>query len=220
MNFMPELFGYLDRLAANNNRPWFQANKAEYDRLRALWMADLQTVISLMAEGEPALRYVGADACAYRIYRDTRFSPDKTPYKTYFSALISPTGRHCDRACWYLHLGAQECAVYSGLWQPESKVLKKVRKAIVDNIDEFRGIIDEPRVAREFPGWYGPQLKTAPKGYDRNHPDIDLLRLKEIGKCHYFDRSFFDNPEWPREDADLALLLKPLNDFINYSIDE
>lgn len=93
MNFMPERFGFLDRLAANNNRPWFQANKAEYERLRALWMAELQTMISLMAEGEPSLRYAGADTCAYRIYRDTRFSPDKTPYKTYFSALISPTGQ-------------------------------------------------------------------------------------------------------------------------------
>ncbi len=214
------MFAFLDALAANNNRNWFMANRAVYEELRAQWLERLQEFINHMAATEPSLRNVAAADCAYRIYRDTRFSNDKTPYKTYFSALISPTGRHCERACWYLHVGAEICAVYGGLWMPQSTVLRKIRKAIVDNIDEFRAITEAPEIAREFPGWYGKMLKTAPKGYSRNHPDIDLLRLTEYGKQHILSRDFFRCNDWPEQAAGLAMLLKPMIDFLNYSIDE
>ena len=99
-------------------------------------------------------------------------------------------------------------------------MLKKLRKAIIDNVDEFRGIVEDPQILRHFPGWYGRQLKTAPKGYDRDHPDIDLLRLTEYGKEHRLDRKFFDSPDWPEKTAAMLQVLKPMNDFLNYSIDE
>ncbi len=217
---MKEVFAFLDQLSQNNNREWFAAHRAEYDSARAYWLGEVQQLINAMALTDTSLRYIRAEDCAYRIYRDTRFSLDKTPYKNYFSALISPTGRHCDRACAYFHCGSDEIALYSGLWCPEPKVLKKVRKAIIDNVEEFRSIVQTPEIDKEFPGWWGRQLKTAPKGYDRNHPDIDLLRLTEYGKCHNLSRDFFDNPGWHSEAARLYALLKPMNDFLNYSIDE
>ncbi len=217
---MKALYNFLENLAANNNREWFNAHKPEYQQLREAWIADVQRLIDNMARFDPSLAHVDARNCLYRIYRDTRFSPDKTPYKTYFSALISPTGRHCDRACYYFHQGVDESALYGGVWCPEPAMLKKLRKAIVDNIEEFREIVENPELVKEFPGWYGRQLKTAPKGYDRDHPDIEFLRLTEFGKCHYLDRSFFDDPQWPERAASLFALLKPMNDFLNYSIDE
>lgn len=217
---MTDLFSFLERLAQNNNREWFNANKPEYERLRAQWIADVQKILDILSMSDPSLAHVEAKDCLYRIYRDTRFSPDKTPYKTYFSALLSSTGRHCDRACFYVHVGVEECAIYSGVWCPESKMLRKLRKAIVDNVDEFREITETPEIEKYFPGWWGRQLKTAPKGYDRDHPDIDLLRLTEYGKCCNLDRSFFDRPDWHGEIARRLALLKPMNDFLNYSIDE
>lgn len=217
---MQELYTFLDELAQNNNRVWFAQNKERYDRLRAWWIGQLQILIDKMALFDHSLAHVQAKDCLYRIYRDTRFSPDKTPYKTYFSALISPTGRHCDKACYYFHQGASESAIYSGVWCPEPKILRKLRKAIVDNIDEFRQITQTPDIERHFPGWYGPKLKTAPKGYDRNHPDIDLLRLTEFGKECRLTPDFFDSPDWQSRTARLYSLLKPMNDFLNYSIDE
>lgn len=217
---MKQVYNFLERLAANNNREWFAENRAEYDAVRAEWLDGVQRLINELAKTDPSLRHLTAKDCAYRIYRDTRFSSDKTPYKTYFSALISPTGRHCDRACHYLHMGVDESALYSGLWCPEPKVLKKVRKAIVDNVEEFRAIVETPEILKEFPEWWGRKLKTAPKGYDRDHPDIDLLRLTEYGRCHDLKRSFFDNPDWPVKAAALLNLLKPMDDFLNYSIDE
>lgn len=217
---MTEVFNFLERLAANNNREWFAANKAEYEALRRQWLDEVQVLINALAEDDPSLRHLKAEDCAYRIYRDIRFSNDKTPYKTYFSALISPTGRHSERACHYFHMGIDEIALYSGLWNPEPKVLKKVRKAIIDNVDEFRSITETPEILKEFPGWWGRKLKTAPKGYDRNHPDIDLLQLTEFGKCHELNRKFFERKGWQKEAARLFNLLKPMDDFINYSIDE
>lgn len=217
---MKEPYIFLNELAANNNREWFNRNKPRYEQVRSEWLEGVQRLIDCLAYSEPSLAHVSARDCAYRIYRDTRFSHDKTPYKTYFSALISPTGRHCDRACYYFHQGADETVIYSGLWCPEPKILKKVRRAIIDNVEEFREITETPEIQELYPGWYGPQLKTAPKGYDRNHPHIDLLRLTEYGKCHPLDPSIFDDPEWPRKVADLLLVLKPMNDFLNYSIDE
>lgn len=217
---MSELFGFLDALASNNNREWFGEHKNEYQQLRDRWTADMQRCIDTMAAAEPTLRGVDARNCLYRIYRDTRFSNDKTPYKTHFSALISPTGRHCERACWYVHAGTDECALYGGVWQPQGPLLRKLRKAIVDNAEEFREIINAPAMQRLYPGWWGRQLKTAPQGYDKNHPDIDLLRLTEYGKAHALTRRFFDDPKWPEKAAELMLVLKPMIDFLNYSIDE
>ena len=217
---MEQLFDFLERLAANNNREWFAKHKPEYEELRRKWLADVQVLINELAANDPSLRHITAADCAYRIYRDTRFTNDKTPYKTHFSSLISPTGRHSERACYYFHVGVDEIALYGGLWCPDPKVLKKVRKAIIDNVDEFRQITETPEIQREFPGWWGRQLKTAPKGYDRDHPDIDLLRLTEYGKMHSLSRDFFKKKGWQAEAARLFELLKPMNDFLNYSIDE
>ncbi|MCM1067592.1 MAG: DUF2461 domain-containing protein [Muribaculaceae bacterium] len=217
---MKALYAFLDELAANNDRTWFAANKARYDLLRAWWIEQVQKLINEMARFDSSLVHVEAKDCLYRIYRDTRFSPDKTPYKTYFSALISPTGRQCERACYYFHQGVDESALYSGVWCPPAPMLKKLRKAIIDNVDEFRSIVETPEVEKHFPGWYGHQLKTAPKGYDRNHPDIDLLRLTEYGKGCQLPRSFFEKEGWQKKAASLYALLKPMNDFLNYSIDE
>lgn len=217
---MKELFKFLDEIKDNNNREWFAEHKAEYTKLREQWLADLQVLINELAAHDPALRHVTAADCAYRFYRDTRFSPDKTPYKTYFSALISPAGRHTDRACYYVHIGAEEVALYAGLWMPESKVLKKVRKAIINNVEEFRSITETPEIEKLFPGWWGRKLKTAPKGYDRYHPDIDLLQLTEYGKACELTRDFVCKPGWQKEAARRLLLLKPMIDFLNYSIDE
>ncbi len=217
---MKALYAFLNELAANNDRAWFAANKTRYDSLRAWWISRLQILINEMACFDHSLAHIEAKDCLYRIYRDTRFSTDKTPYKTYFSALISPTGRHCDRACYYFHQGIDESMLCAGIWCPEPKILRKLRKAIIDNVEEFRSITETPEIEKHFPGWFGPQLKTAPKGYDRNHPDIDLLRLTEYGKCCILPQSFFDTEGWQKRAAQLFALLKPMNDFLNYSIDE
>ncbi|MDE6266468.1 MAG: DUF2461 domain-containing protein [Muribaculaceae bacterium] len=226
MNYIPDLYRFLEQVERNNNREWFHRNKEEYDRLRALWLDDLQRLIDLMAEQDPTLRGCTASKAAYRFYRDTRFSQDKSPYKTFFSAIITPYGKKDMRACYYLQMGLDrpdrdiQSGVYGGIWWPDSATLRKLRHAIVDNIEEFTEIADAPAMRREFPGWAGSRLKTIPKGWDKDHPQAEWLKLKDIAKAHYLDEAFFCQDDWVKRTADLFLILKPLNDFINYSIDE
>ena len=217
-----KLFDFLNRLAANNDRAWFADHKQEYDDLRNAWLGDLGRLINAMSEWLPGMQTQTPASCAYRIYRDTRFSPDKTPFKTYFSAAFSPYGRKTHYASFYLDMGIDESStgLYGGLWCPEAPVLSKLRHAIVDNIEEFTEIISAPAMKRDFPGWIGNRLKTIPKGWERNHPQAELLRLKDYGKFHHCPHTFFNDPDWPIRAAELYHVLLPLIEFFNYSIDE
>lgn len=224
-----ELFDFLAELAANNGRPWFEANRPRYERLRGLWLDDLGRLCRQMSQWEPAMAAVDPRRLAYRIYRDTRFSPDKTPYKTYFSALLSPFGRKTERAAYYLQMGADlhsdpasdyGTGLYGGLWCPDAQMLRKLRHAMADNYDELTAIVTSPDMTRDWPGWCGRALKTAPKGWPKDHEAIDVLRLCDIGKQHPLTKEFFYSPDWPVEAARLFGELKPLIDFLNYSIDE
>jgi uncharacterized protein (TIGR02453 family) len=219
MYYITQLYDYLKRLAANNNREWFTENKAEYTELRSLWLADLQRMIDAMAQWEPALKHVDARSCAYRIYRDVRFSFNKEPYKTWFAASMSPYGRKPHSAGYYLQLDPRpgEGGLYGGIWHPEAPLLRKLRNAMIDNIEEFEEATQSPEINRYFPGWCGEMLKTAPKGWDKNHPHVELLRLKDIGKFCPCDEDFYLNPDWPEIAADRLRLLKPFVDFLNYS---
>ena len=224
--YMAQLYDFLRRLDANNNRDWFKANRTEYDELRQLWLNDLDRLIALMAQWDPALATNTAKGAAYRIYRDTRFSQDKTPLKTYFSASVSPRGRAPHYGGYYLQLGPGsyttdvDSGLYGGIWCPDAPTLKKLRKAIIDNIEEFEEILANPALEREFPGWCASALKTVPKGYDKKHPYAHLLRLKEFGKFHPCNEAFFCDPCWPEKTSELFRLLKPMVDFLNYSVDE
>lgn len=234
-NYMPELYRFLAELGRRQDRQWFKENKSRYDDLRALWIADIDRLIGHCSQWWPQVKGQTGQGSVYRIYRDTRFSPDKSPFKTYFSAAVSPRGRSSSAAHlpgYYLQVGpgkeggatdnyeAQSSGLYGGLWCPESAVLKKLRKAIVDNIDEFEEIINEPGLKSLFPGWLGPQLKTVPKGYDRDHPQAALLRLKEYGKFKPEGLDFFSDPAWPDKTAEYFRSLYPLLRFLEYSINE
>lgn len=221
--YTAELYEFFDQLSVNNNREWFAANRPRYERLREHWLADIDRLIAAMTPWEPDLVGQTAKGSVYRIYRDTRFSTDKTPYKTHFAAAISPWGRNAMRAGYYLDIGITrylEQGLYGGLWDPDAALLKKMRHAIVDNIEEWEQIVNAPDLQRYFPGWCSSTLKTIPKGWDRNHPQAHYLRMTNYGKAYPVAPTFYLNPDWPLRAADIFHTLKPLIDFINYTIDE
>lgn len=223
-NYMPALFDFLEEVSRNNDRTWLAANRSRYDDLREAWLADLGRLIALCGEWEPGCGPSDPRRAAYRFARDTRFSPDKSPYKTFFSAAFGPRGRMEPYAGYYIQTGLCSekwgSGLYGGVYCPPSAVLRKLRHAIVDNIEEFTDIINEPQLRLLYPGWCGESLKTIPKGWDRNHPQADLLRLKDYGRFMAADRRWWCDPCWPERAADALRPLKPLVDFLNYSIDE
>lgn len=220
--YVPRLFDFLKRLAANNNREWFAAHKAEYQELRQLWEADVERLIGYMSVWEPRFSHLTAKNTMYRIYRDIRFSPDKTPFKTFFSAAFSQYGKSTHRACYYLHFDGVpgEGGLYGGMWCPDSAMLRKLRKAIVDNAEEFEAIINDAQLKAVYPDWWGERLKTIPKGYERNHPMAEYLRLKEYGRFAPIAPAAFCDPSWPEMVSEKFRIIKPLIEFLNYSLDE
>lgn len=220
---MTEMFEFFARLNANNNRPWFLEHKGEYDALRAEWIQGLGRVIADLSEDWPEIKYLDPARATYRVYRDVRFSQDKTPYKTYLSSSITPPALPKGHTGIYLQAGHSKAdtGIYGGIWCPETEQLKKLRKAIVDNADEWLEIVNDPALTAVYgTGWVGDALKTAPKGYDRDHPMIEYLRLKDIGKFAQLPRRTFADPRWPERVADLMRPLIPLNRFIIYSLYE
>lgn len=220
---MKHLFDFFDRLAANNNRQWFIEHKAEYDELRAEWIQGMARVIASLSAEWPEVSHLDPSRATYRIYRDVRFSNDKTPYKTHISSSIVQPAYLKSHIGIYVQAGCDkdDTGIYGGMWCPDATSLRKIRKAIVDNSEEWLEIVNSPAMLRTYgQRWVGEILKTAPKGYDRDHELIEYLRLKDIGKFTNLNRGLFADPSWPERIADLSRPLVPLIQFLVYTLYE
>lgn len=221
--YMNQMFDFLRELAVNNNREWFHAHKARFQALRECWISDVDRLLGLFSQAYPELRGLTARDCLYRIYRDTRFSADKTPYKTFLSAAFMQGGRKSPYAGLYVHVSPfddGDSGLYGGIWCPEAPILKKLRHAIVDNIEEWEDVVNEPVLKQNFEVITTERLKTAPKGWDKDHPQVEWLRMKDYGWWQGLTPDFFLHPDWPERLAEKAVALRDVISFINYSIDE
>ena len=131
------------------------------------------------------------------------------------------------RACYYLQMGVTDpdrniqSGLYGGMWCPDSNMLRKVRTAIVDNTEEFAEILSNKELQALFPNFdLGEKLKNVPRGFDKDHPFAEVLKLKDIGKYCPAGKEFFSRQDWVEETSRRFSLLKPLIDFLNYSLDE
>lgn len=212
------LMRFLEELSRHNDRQWFAAHRDEYEYLWCWWNDVTQQLIDRVSRFDEEIVGLQARDSVYRIYRDLRFSPDKRPYKDHFASVLGRGGRRCTRSCYYLHLSPSVCHVVAGLWCPDNRVLNALRHAIDDNIEEWLSIVEAPEFAARFKLW-GRSLKTAPKGFDKDSPHIRYLRMKEF--CFDFQppRGYFTDDWLDRVAADMQML-KPVNDFLNFTLDE
>jgi uncharacterized protein (TIGR02453 family) len=177
-SFSADLFAFLRELKANNQRDWFQANKARYEQhVKEPALAFVEDVGYRLPEVAPHL--VADKKSLFRIYRDTRFAKDKTPYKTHVGIYFRHArAAEADTGGLYLHLEPAHVFLGAGIWHPGSPALKRIRDAIVARPDAWR----EAKVAGE-PGWQladGEALKRAPVGYAADHPLIEDLKRKSF----------------------------------------
>lgn len=217
---IPGILEFLKLLAANNNREWFQAHKADYLRVQADFEELLSAVIARISEFDKSVSHVQPQGCTYRIYRDTRFSADKSPYKNHLGGYINARGKKSNHCGYYLHLEPGNCMLAGGSWCMPAPMLKAVRQAVLDNIDEYKSIVDDTAFKQFFPVVGMESLKTAPKGFPKDSPYIDYVKPKDFTVSYNIPDSFYQNPLYLDRIGEVFRQLKRFADFTNYTIDE
>jgi len=215
--FPRDFFAFFAELAANNEREWFNSNKTRYYESVVNPIAEF--IVCMAARLEAISAHYVADprphgGSMFRIYRDTRFSRDKTPYKTHAGVQFRhEAGKDAHAPGFYVHLDRHGLFFGGGIWLPPGPQLGRIRDAIVDNAHSWSQIVDTPSV-RQAGGVKGDSLKRPPRGFDPDHPHIEDLKKK----------SFYVMTEAPAEDALESTFLEqvdrafrraaPLNRFI------
>jgi uncharacterized protein (TIGR02453 family) len=212
----PRTLQFLADLAANNHKEWFQDNRDKYEIARANFLDICSEVLSGLQEFQSNLMNTDVKKCVLRINRDIRFSKDKRPYKTYFAAGFGPGGKGSGQADYYLQImPGGESFLGGGMWAPSPSNLSKWRQEIDYNSEVLKELIENKTFKSHFPERYGEQLKTTPKGYSADHPDIDLLRYKEL----FFYKKYTDkevcSTDFAQNIVSECRILKPYLDYIN-----
>ena len=177
-----EAFDFLTELKKNNNRDWFEEHKSVFKSHEKSVKSFFEAVKENLNHHDEIEKMK-----MFRIYRDVRFSKDKTPYKSHFAGSFSRLGAHL-RGGYYLHLKPGESFLATGFWAPNKEDLFRIRKELEMDASEFRETINIKSLKDVWGSLKGETVKTAPKGFDREHPDIDLIKHKQF----IFVRNFSD----------------------------
>jgi uncharacterized protein (TIGR02453 family) len=180
--FRPAALTFLRNLARHNDREWFTPRKAEFEaELKEPMLAVIRKITDAMLDFAPS-HVRPAEKSLFRIYRDTRFSNDKRPYKTHIAAWWSHQGlQKTSGAGYYFHISAKEIIIAAGAYMPEKDQLAQIRHWLLDNHAEFRKLLQKPAVRKAFEEFEGNALSRPPKGFPAEHPGMDLIRCRQWG---------------------------------------
>ncbi|WP_165963635.1 DUF2461 domain-containing protein [Hymenobacter radiodurans] len=221
MNLAPVL-SFLRELADNNNKPWMDAHRGEYQRARAEFTALVHTTLQGLQQFEPEVAGLTAAASQYRINKNDRFQQSDEPYKKHMGAGFARDGRHSPWAGYFLAVGPNGASwVGAGKWRPETPAVARIRQEIHYNAPAFHALRQEAEMMRYYPdGLEGDRLQRPPKGYDKNDPDLEWLKLKDF----FVSRSFTDaqvlKPNFAQEVVASLKAAQPLVRFLNQALTE
>lgn len=218
----PHTLKFLSGIRKNNNKAWFDAHRAAYEAARIDYANFIDLVIDELQLTDPTITGLTSRDCVYRFNRDIRFSKDKTPYKDYFGASIKRGGRKSRFAGYYFHCIPGGSFAGAGLWKPEPDALKTVRQEIDYNYDEFHAIVSGKPFRKMFGDLQSGgelSLVNIPKGYEKDNPASDYLKLK----CIIAETTISDEellkPTLHRKVITVFKTIKPMIDFINRALD-
>jgi uncharacterized protein (TIGR02453 family) len=183
---MKTIYTFLKQLKNNNNKEWFDSHKDQYLKAKEEHEALIDEVIKGIRKFDKKIDpSLTGKQCTFRIYKDVRFSKDKTPYKTNMGASINPGGKKSMTAGYYLHCEPGKNFIAGGVWMPEAEMLQAIRQEIDYNPKPLLKILDSASFKKYFKGLdEEDKLKTVPKGYDKTHPHIELLKNKHFLVSH------------------------------------
>lgn len=226
----PDTLSFLRELARNNNRPWFNDHKDRWIAIKGQFEAFTQTLVDEMVKLDPSLEGLTAKQCVYRIYRDTRFSPDKTPYKTHIACFLSSWGpKNSGVPGYYLQMGCDEayglkgtCNLGGGIFMPRPEALNAIRQEIFYCTNDFLAIINEPNYKKYFGSEFFTvkKLQRVPKGYPADWEHADLLKYKDYCTAHTMPERLLTSDRLSDEVLKVWKSSVPLNLFIQRALED
>lgn len=212
---------FLADLKRNNNRDWFIGQKKRYENYKKEYLGLAADLLAALQAHDASLETLEPKDCTFRINRDIRFSADKSPYKTHMGLWFSGGSKVNNRPGYYVQIEDGNAFIAGGLYQPEAAELKKIRREIAFFHDDLESILENPGFKSVFNGLSTEgALKTAPKGYEKDHPAIEFLKLKSFVASATFPVADASKRDFVSKTAEKLLTLKPLNDFIDRALNE
>lgn len=213
---------FLTDLTENNNKAWFDKNKPWFKEAMNDFHDFVDQLLVRLTESDKSLLGVSAKECVFRIYRDVRFSKDKTPYKTHFGAHMAVGGRKSKKAGFYLHLEPTgNSFTGGGVHMPEAPILKALRNEFYQVPEELLEILENPNYKKYFNGlWDEDKLKMAPKGFPKDFKHIDLLKYKSYVAIHTLDSTLIHGDDFMDHLAAIHKAMYPLNRLLNTIIED
>ncbi|MGK7394744.1 MAG: DUF2461 domain-containing protein [Candidatus Cyclobacteriaceae bacterium M3_2C_046] len=213
------ILDFIAGLKQNNHKDWMDAHREEYLAAKAEFEKLINFLIPQLQQFDESIHGVLAKDCIFRINRDIRFSKDKSPYKTNFGAFMAEGGRKTWKAGYYLHLEpGDESMIAGGIYMPPGEVLKKIRQEVDYNPAELKKIVSQEKFRQNFEEIQGEKLKTAPKGYPADHPNIEFLKLKSYTVLHKVPDRVVKSAEFPDKVVEVFSVMHPFNEYLNVAV--
>lgn len=217
----PSPLKFLTNLKKNNNKPWFDAHRKEYDAAREDFTKFIQQVIDVFGKKDPSIAHLVAKDCMFRINRDVRFSKDKSPYKTNFGASINAHGKKSWTAGYYFHFEPGNSFMGGGMWMPESAQLSKIRQEIDYNLEDFKKLISSKKFKNVYGGLSNDKeylLVRVPKGYEADNPAAEYLKYKSFVATALVTDEELVSKSLINKVVKAYEVLQPFNIFLNEAI--
>ncbi len=226
---------FLQKIADNNNREWFNDHKQEYLEAKEEFEKVVDHAIKAIGTFDASIAHLTAKDCVYRFYRDTRFSKDKSPYKKHFGAYISSHGRQGLHGGYYIHVQPGHSLLGGGIYWLPTNILTSVRNEIMGNIDEWLKCVENGQFISNFgyanesdwsdehisPKGFGMQhLKKAPKDFPADYEYVKYLKMKDYCVWQTIPDDFFSQPDWDKKMVKILKVAKPMMDFTNSVVDD
>jgi len=204
---------FLEDLSNNNNREWFGKYKDRYDEARGNIIGFADALIIEMNKHDHIETASGKD-CLFRIYKDVRFSKDKTPYNKHWSGILKRATKKL-RGGYYFRIEPGNSRLVGGFFGPEPNDMKRIRQDIDDNYQDWRNLLADPTLIKTFGKMVGEQIVSAPRGYAKDHPAIDLLRYKQFMLRHPFTDEEVLDPDFLYTANDVFRKMRPFFDYMS-----
>jgi len=216
---MKTVLEFLRGLRENNTREWFEANRQLYETAKAEFEWSLNELIPEIYSFDPEIGVLTAKDCMFRIYRDVRFSKDKSPYKTNMGGFICKGGRKGPYGGYYVHIEPGSSMLAGGIYMPPAEVLKKVRQEVYYNAEEFKGIINEKVFRKTFRMMEDDKLSRPPKDFPADFKDIELLKYKSYTVLHGLSDAEVLGNNFQDYMVKVFKVMAPFNRFLNRGLE-